>query len=79
MTRATRAAIAAFQAERGLAPTGNVDAGTWQLLLAHGPAPVRWRRRGGAVAAGRGSLEQPEPRSAGLPARRNELRGVPRR
>lgn len=76
MTRATRAAVSAFQAERGLAGTGNVDARTWRALLAYGPAPVKWRRRGGAVAAGAG---RPEPLSARLPARRDELRDRPGR
>jgi hypothetical protein len=72
MTPATRAAILAFQSERALWPTGIVDAATWQQLLTLEPAAVKWRRRGGAVAAGRGV---PEPASARLPARRNELPG----
>ena len=72
MTSATRAAILAFQSERALWPTGIVDAATWQQLLTLEPAAVRWRRRGGAVAAGASS---PEPVSARLPALRNELRG----
>ena len=76
MTRATRAAVAAFQSERGLVATGNVDARTWPALLAYGPARVKWRRRGHAVAAGHA---RPEPLSARLPARRNELRGRPGR
>ena len=78
MTSATRAAVSAFQAERGLAPTGSVDARTWPALLAHGPAPVKWRRRGYALAATPGD-GRPEPLSARLPARRNELRGRPGR
>ncbi|MDQ4049473.1 MAG: peptidoglycan-binding protein, partial [Actinomycetota bacterium] len=88
MTPATRAAISAFQAERGLAATGNVDSRTWPALRAYGAAPVKWRRRGYAVAAGRKerssivdrastapmpSVERPEPLSSRLPARRNEL------
>ena len=72
MTSATRAAILAFQSERVLWPTGIVDAATWQQLLTLEPAAVRWRRRGGAVAAGAGTLE---PASARLPAVRDELRG----
>jgi peptidoglycan hydrolase-like protein with peptidoglycan-binding domain len=74
MTGATRAAVGAFQSERGLAPTGNVDARTWPALLAYGAAPVKWRKRGYAVAAGTPSAGRPEPVSARLPARRNELR-----
>ena len=78
MTPATRAAVTQFQTERGLLPTGNVDAGTWPALLAYGPAPVKWRRRGYAVAAGaRRPEDRPEPLSARLPARRDELRGRP--
>ena len=77
MTAATRAAIVTFQSERGLWPTGVVDAATWRALLTLEPTAVRWRLRGGAVAAHRttspGSI--PEPASARLPARRNELRG----
>jgi hypothetical protein len=34
----TRAAVEAFQRERGLSPTGDVDCATWQALLA-GPRP----------------------------------------
>ena len=70
MTAATRAAITAFQAERGLNPSGTVDSATWQALLTLPPRTVKWRRRGGAVAARAGI---PEPISADLPARRNEL------
>jgi len=70
MTRATREALTAFQSERGLPPTGVVDAATWPALLARPPARVRWRSRGGAVAARSG---MPEPDSASSPALRNEL------
>jgi hypothetical protein len=78
MTAATRRAILAFQSERGLWPTGAVDASTWQALLTLEPAAVRWRKRGGAVAVGSTAAARkgiPEPDSARLPARRNELRG----
>ena len=72
MTRATRDAILSFQSEHALWPTGLVDAATWQALLELEPAPVRWRRRGGAVAASEG---EPEPLSARLSPLRDELRG----
>ena len=41
-TAATQAALKAFQAARGLAPTGETDAATWQALLAVAPRPVDW-------------------------------------
>src|SRR3954452_22495559 len=72
MTAATRAAILAFQSERGLWPTGVVDASTWPALLSLEPTAVRWRKGGGPVAAGNST---PEPQSARLPGRRNELQG----
>ncbi|MGI8945773.1 MAG: peptidoglycan-binding domain-containing protein [Thermoleophilaceae bacterium] len=75
MTRATRVALRQFQRERRLPVTGVVDAATWPVLLAGGPAPVRWRRRGGAVAAGVAARSTPEPASARLPALRDELSG----
>jgi hypothetical protein len=78
MTTGTRKAILAFQSERGLWPTGAVDASTWQALLTLEPAAVRWRKRGGAVAVRKAAAVRegiPEPESARLPARRNELRG----
>jgi hypothetical protein len=39
---ATQAALKAFQAARGLAPTGETDAATWQALRTLAPRPVDW-------------------------------------
>lgn len=41
-TAATEAALRAFQAARGLAPTGLTDAATWQALLTVPLRPVDW-------------------------------------
>jgi hypothetical protein len=42
LTAATEAALRAFQAGRGLPPTGETDAATWQALLALPLRPVDW-------------------------------------
>jgi Putative peptidoglycan binding domain len=69
----TQSAVYSFQAANGLPQTGNLDVPTWPLLLQHDPVPVRWTK-GGAVAAGSsGRLTLPPPRSAKLPALRNEI------
>lgn len=44
-TAATAASLAAFQAARGLPPTGATDAATWQALLALPMQPVDWTAR----------------------------------
>ncbi|HVF76682.1 MAG TPA: peptidoglycan-binding domain-containing protein [Solirubrobacteraceae bacterium] len=41
-TAATEEALKAFQTARGLAPTGQTDAATWQALLAVALRPVDW-------------------------------------
>jgi hypothetical protein len=70
----TQAAILAFQAAHGLPQTGNLDVPTWTVLLQNDPLPVRWTK-GGAVAArsGGGRVTLPSPRSAKLPAVRDEI------
>jgi hypothetical protein len=69
----TQAAVYSFQAGHGLPQTGNLDVPTWPVLLENDPLPVRWTK-GGAVAAGSsGRLSLPPPRSAKLPAIRNEI------
>jgi hypothetical protein len=67
----TQSAVFSFQANHGLAQTGNVDVPTWDLLLKNPPLPVRWTT-GGAVAAS-GGRALPPPRSARLPAKRYEI------
>jgi hypothetical protein len=70
---ATQAAVYSFQAGNGLPQTGNLDVPTWSVLLQHDPLPVRWTS-GGAVAAGStGRLTLPPPKSAKLPAVRDEI------
>ena len=53
MDLATRRAVAAFKRTRGLGYTGIVTAATWRALLELDPAPVTWRARTYARAAGR--------------------------
>jgi Putative peptidoglycan binding domain len=69
----TQSAVYSFQAANGLPQTGNLDVPTWPVLLQHEPVAVRWTK-GGAVAAGSSDrLTLPPPRSAKLPAVRNEI------
>ncbi len=69
----TQAAVYAFQADHGLPQTGNLDVPTWGPLLQNKPLAVRWTD-GGAVAAGSsGRVALPPPKSAKLPAVRDEI------
>jgi Putative peptidoglycan binding domain len=69
----TQIAVYAFQADHGLPQTGNLDAPTWTLLIQNQALPVRWTN-GGAVAAGSsGSAALRPPKSAKLPAVREEI------
>jgi hypothetical protein len=69
----TQSAVYSFQAAHGLPQSGNLDVATWTQLLQNDPLPVRWTS-GGAVAAGSsGRLVLPPPRSAKLPAVRDEI------
>ncbi len=69
----TRAAVLAFQQAKGLPMTGNLDVPTWEPLLQNPPLAVRWTN-GGAVAAGKsGRVALPPPKSAKLPAVRDEI------
>jgi hypothetical protein len=70
----TQAAVFAFQHDHGLSLTGNLDVPTWGPLLENKALPVRWVNGGGAVpakASGRRVL--PPPKSANLPAVRDEI------
>jgi hypothetical protein len=70
----TQTAVRAFQLDHGLPQTGNLDVPTWGPLLQNKPLAVRWVTGGGAVpakASGRRVL--PPPRSAKLPAVRDEI------
>ena len=74
----TRAAVVAFQDDRGLAETGQVNGATWKAMLAVlKPLKIRWTKSG-AVAAG-STNAMPEPRSASLPAKRYEIPPGPER
>jgi putative peptidoglycan binding protein len=69
----TQAAVYSFQANNALPQTGNLDVATWDLLLRNNPLPVRWTN-GGAIAAGAGGrVVLPAPKSARLPAVRDEI------
>jgi hypothetical protein len=68
----TKAAVIAFQQQHGLPAGGGIGPSTWSALLRVGPAKVAWHRNGHASAAAAGT--KPEPRSAKLRPRRNELR-----
>jgi hypothetical protein len=75
----TKTAVLAFQAAHALPLTGNLDVPTWTVLLQNDPLPVRWTN-GGAVAAGSdGRVALPPPRSAKLPALRDEIPPPPKR
>src|SRR5512144_2070293 len=69
----TQAAVYTFQADHGLSQTGSLDIPTWGPLLQNKPLAVRWTN-GGAVAAGASDrLALPPPKSAKLPAVRDEI------
>jgi hypothetical protein len=66
----TERAVRAFQALEGLPTGGAIGPRTWEALLRLAPAEVSWRANGASAAA---LGERTGPRSAWLPARRNEL------
>ncbi len=69
----TQLAVYAFQRDHGLPQTGNLDVPTWGPLQQNTPLAVRWTT-GGAVAAGKsGQVALPPPKSAKLPAVRDEI------
>jgi len=69
----TQSAVYSFQAAHGLPQSGNLDVATWTQLLQNDPLPVRWTS-GRAIAAGAsGRLALRPPRSAKLPAVRDEI------
>jgi hypothetical protein len=68
-----RRAVVQLQSLTGLPPAGKIGARTWQALLSRPPAAVSWSRRGRARASA-ASGGRSAPRSARLPAVRNEIR-----
>jgi hypothetical protein len=69
----TQAAVYSFQAAHGLPQTGNLDVPTWPVLLQNDPLPVRWTNGGAVAAVSVGRVALPPPRSAKLPAVRDEI------
>lgn len=74
----TRAAVRAFQEEKGMRPDGQIGTETWRALLAYDPEPVRWSARASSSAAGR-AKPATRPLSAKLPAKAYEIPPGPRR
>jgi hypothetical protein len=73
----TRAAVESFQNTAGLPVTGVIDQLTWPALLRYQPIAVKWTRKGArAVTAASGVRMLPVPKSASLPAKRNEIAGA---
>jgi peptidoglycan hydrolase-like protein with peptidoglycan-binding domain len=81
---ATLTAVKNFQLAHGLTVTGLVDTDTWDALLSYAPAYVQWKlpqkktKKNLARAATAAGLRAgtPPPKSASLPARRDELAGA---
>jgi Putative peptidoglycan binding domain len=79
-------AVRSFQRTHGLSVDGVIGPATWQALLRYPAASVRWTATGAttittttntvrAASAG-GVLIMPVPKSASLPARRDEIAGA---
>jgi hypothetical protein len=69
----TQAAVFAFQAAQGLPQTGNLDVPTWSVLIQNKALPVTWTKGGAVTARSGGRIALPPPRSAKLPAVRDEI------
>jgi hypothetical protein len=69
----TQSAVYSFQATRGLPQTGNLDVPTWSVLIQSKAVPVTWTKSGAVASRSGGRLTLPSPRSARLPAVRDEI------
>jgi len=77
---ATQAAVGQFQTAHGIQAIGSIGPVTWRALLRFRPAAVTWTS-GGATAASAGDVRTgtrivPVPKSASLPAKRDEIAGA---
>ncbi|MBK5218697.1 MAG: peptidoglycan-binding protein [Thermoleophilia bacterium] len=71
--KVTRAAVRAFQEEKGMPVDGQIGTDTWRALLAYVPYRVRWSAaRARASASGRAAPAR-RPLSASLPAKGYEI------
>jgi hypothetical protein len=80
----TQTAVQQFQAVRGLTVDGIVGPATWAALLRYPPAPVTWTHTGAVAATAADArsartghrLRLAVPKSAHLPAKRDEIAGA---
>ncbi|HEX3238775.1 MAG TPA: peptidoglycan-binding domain-containing protein [Solirubrobacterales bacterium] len=68
----TKAAVRAFQEEKGMLADGQIGTDTWRALLAYVPYKVRWAARASTSASGRAAPAS-RPLSASLPAKAYEI------
>ncbi|MBV9837780.1 MAG: peptidoglycan-binding protein [Solirubrobacterales bacterium] len=75
----TQSAVQLFQAAHGLNPDGVLGPATWQVLLRYAAPNIRWSTRrvasAASVSAG-AATARPVPKSASLPATRDEIAGA---
>ena len=62
-----------LETSRGLPPSGETDAATWQAVFALPVQPADWVSRGSGPRAAAAAAAGRAPASASLPARREEI------